>query len=134
MAGGGGVEWYFGYQYPHSDLNCEDWRSRELLWDQTRIALEFFHRYLPFDKMECRDDLTEAADDYCFAWVGEVYAVYLPKSHTFPGVFLGGCRSGWTQGRVRGIRRFLPGACCRSSPRSSRAAAATSLSRVTSSG
>ncbi len=28
MAGGSGVEWYFGYKYPHMDLNCEDWRSR----------------------------------------------------------------------------------------------------------
>jgi hypothetical protein len=29
MAGGAGVEWYFGYQQPHTDLNCEDWRSRD---------------------------------------------------------------------------------------------------------
>jgi hypothetical protein len=79
MAGGGGVEWYFGYQYPHSDLNCEDWRSREKLWDQTRIALGFFKSHLPFAEMVSRDDLTEASDDYCFAKEGEAYAVYLPE-------------------------------------------------------
>lgn len=79
MAGGGGVEWYFGYQYPHSDLSCEDWRSRDLLWDQTRIALDFFHRHLPFTEMMSSDELTLSKDDYCFAKTGEIYAVYLPQ-------------------------------------------------------
>lgn len=78
MAGGAGVEWYFGYQYPHSDLSCEDWRSRDKLWDQTRIALEFFHTHLPFGSMKCSDELTEADHDYCLAKEGEVYAIYLP--------------------------------------------------------
>ena len=76
MAGGGGVEWYFGYQYAHNDLNAEDWRSRENMWAQTRHALEFFHAYLPFWEMETADDLTVAEDDYCFAKPGEVYAIY----------------------------------------------------------
>jgi hypothetical protein len=79
MAGGAGVEWYFGYQYPHSDLSCEDWRSRDILWDQTRIALEFFHNHLPFTEMKCNNDLTEAGDDYCLAKEGEIYTVYLPE-------------------------------------------------------
>ncbi len=74
MAGGAGVEWYFGYRYPHGDLNCEDWRSRDLLWDQTRYALEFFKNYLPFDEMENRNDLID--EGYCFAKEGEIYAVY----------------------------------------------------------
>lgn len=79
MAGGGGVEWYFGYQYPNSDLSCEDWRSRDLLWDQTKIALDFFHRHLPFPEMKNADELTLSKDDYCFAKTGEIYAVYLPQ-------------------------------------------------------
>ncbi|MEZ5397232.1 MAG: hypothetical protein R2724_31255 [Bryobacterales bacterium] len=41
MGGGAGVEWYFGHQYPHMDINMEDWRSRDRMWDQTRYALEF---------------------------------------------------------------------------------------------
>ena len=76
MAGGGGVEWYFGYRYAHNDLNAEDWRSRDLLWDQTRYALEFFHQHLPFWEMESADQLVDAG--YCFAQPGEIYVVYKP--------------------------------------------------------
>ncbi len=79
MGGGAGVEWYFGHQYPHMDINCEDWRSRDIMWDQTRYALEFFHTHLPFWEMTPDNELTTAADDYCFAIPGEIYAVYLPN-------------------------------------------------------
>ncbi len=79
MGGGAGVEWYFGHQYAHMDINCEDWRSRDIMWDQTRYALNFFHTYLPFWEMTPADDLTSMADDYCFAKEGEVYAIYLPN-------------------------------------------------------
>ncbi|MFW6107097.1 MAG: DUF5060 domain-containing protein [bacterium] len=78
MAGGGGCEWYFGYRFPHNDLNCEDWRSRQRMWDQTRLALDFFRRHLPFAEMRHADHLTPAGDDYCFAKYGVVYAIYLP--------------------------------------------------------
>ncbi len=78
MAGGAGVEWYFGYKYAHSDLSCEDWRSRDLLWDQTKIAIDFFHNHLPFTEMKNMDEITSEKDDYCLAKTGEVYAVYLP--------------------------------------------------------
>ncbi len=77
MAGGGGCEWYFGYIFPHNDLNCEDWRSRDRMWEQTRYALEFFHRYLPFIEMTPDDSLVSRG--WCLAKAGEVYAVYLPK-------------------------------------------------------
>ncbi len=82
MAGGAGCEWYFGYRYAHNDLNCEDWRSREKMWDQTRIALDFFRLHLPFSEMRHADHLTDAPRDYCFAKPGEVYAVYLPEGGT----------------------------------------------------
>jgi len=82
MAGGAGAEWYFGYKFPHNDLNCEDWRSREKMWDQTRYALEFFQQYLPFPRMKPHDELTSAKDDYCFALPGETYAIYLPEGGT----------------------------------------------------
>lgn len=82
MAGGGGVEWYFGYSYAHHDLTCEDWRSRDAMWDQTRIALEFFQQHLPFHRMRHADALTSATNDYVFASPGEVYAVYLPTGGT----------------------------------------------------
>jgi len=78
MGGGAGCEWYFGYKYAHNDLNCEDWRSRQNMWDQTRHALEFFREQLPFVEMQPADELTSARDDYCLAKPGEVYAIYLP--------------------------------------------------------
>jgi hypothetical protein len=82
MAGGAGVEWYFGYKWAHNDLNCEDWRSRDHLWDLTRYALEFFHEHLPFTEMTPHDELTSDANDYCFAKPGEIYAIYLPSGGT----------------------------------------------------
>jgi len=82
MAGGAGVEWYFGYDYPHNDLNCEDWRSREHMWDLTRYAVEFFREYLPFAQMTSADNLTSSDNSYCFAKPGQIYAVYLPDGGT----------------------------------------------------
>ncbi|WP_111706829.1 DUF5060 domain-containing protein [Lutibacter citreus] len=79
MAGGAGVEWYFGYKYAHNDLNCEDWRSRDLLWDQTKIALDFFQKYVPFTNMKSADGLTDIKNDYVLAENGVNYVIYLPK-------------------------------------------------------
>jgi len=82
MAGGAGVEWYFGYNFPNNDLTCEDWRSRDHIWDLTRYALEFFHQHLPFTEMTHHDELTASKDDYCLAKPSQVYAVYLPSGGT----------------------------------------------------
>ena len=84
MAGGAGVEYYFGYSLPQSDLACEDWRSRERSWDFARVALDCFRgERIPFHEMEPADRLVgNAAEDnrrYAFAKRGEVYLVYLPK-------------------------------------------------------
>ncbi|MFS4483843.1 DUF5060 domain-containing protein [Hyunsoonleella sp. 2307UL5-6] len=79
MAGGAGVEWYFGYKYANNDLNCEDWRSRDNLWEQTKHALHFFKIHIPFQDMVTLDDATDNLDDYVLAKHGEIYAVYLPK-------------------------------------------------------
>ena len=78
MAGGGGVEWYFGYHYENDDLGLETWRTRDKLWDQTRLAVDFFHQYLPFWEMHSADSLMDGEGAYCFAKPGEVYALYLP--------------------------------------------------------
>ena len=78
MAGGTGVEWYFGYQTCAGDLTAEDWRTRDRLWDYTRHALDFFRDRLPFWEMESADGLLAGADGYVFAKPGAVYAVYLP--------------------------------------------------------
>jgi len=82
MAGGAGVEWYFGYRFAHNDLNCESWRSREHMWDLTHYALDFFRSHLPFPRMNPHDELTSAPDDYCLAKPGSSYAVYLTNGGT----------------------------------------------------
>ncbi len=77
MGGGSGVEWYFGFKFPNMDINCEDWRSRDRMWDQTRYALDFFRKQLPFWEMQPDNSLAESA--YVLAKPGQVYAIYLPK-------------------------------------------------------
>ncbi len=63
MAGGWGIEWYFGYAHPHSDLTCQDWRSRDDMWDQSRLLLDFFKNYpIPFWTMRPNDDLSHSGD------------------------------------------------------------------------
>jgi hypothetical protein len=65
------------------DLNCEDWRSRDLMWDQTRYALQFFHGHLPFWRMEPRNELASAGNNVrVLAVPGEIYAVYLSAGGT----------------------------------------------------
>jgi len=78
MAGGAGCEWYFGYKYPHNDLNCEDFRSRDRLWDITRYARVFFEQ-LPLERMQPDDSLVEGSNAWCLAAPGELYVVYLPE-------------------------------------------------------
>ncbi len=87
MAGGAGVEYYFGYQLPQNDLVCEDWRSRDQSWDYCRIALQFFKdNAIPFWEMQNADALVGNAKNdnrkYCLAKAGEVYLVYLPNGGT----------------------------------------------------
>jgi len=87
MAGGAGVEYYFGYQLPQNDLICEDFRSRDKSWDYARIALEFFRdNRIPFWEMKNANALIGNAKNdnskYCFAKAGEVYLVFLAKGGT----------------------------------------------------
>ncbi len=87
MAGGAGVEYYFGYQLPENDLLAEDFRSRERSWDFGRIAIQFFRAHgIPFWDMTSANGLVgNAANDnsrYCLARPGELYLVYLPSGGT----------------------------------------------------
>jgi hypothetical protein len=77
LAGGYGVEWYFGYASPNSDLTCQDFRSRDLFWDQNRYALNFFKK-IPFWEMEPSDHLTTDDQTFCFSKIDEIYVVYIP--------------------------------------------------------
>lgn len=86
MAGGGGVEYYFGYKVPQNDLLCEDWRSRDQTWQYSAIALDFFEAFgdkVPYWEMQSRNDLIGADpkknEGYCLAKPGQVYLIYLPE-------------------------------------------------------
>jgi Domain of unknown function (DUF5060)/Putative collagen-binding domain of a collagenase len=87
MAGGAGVEYYFGYSLPENDLNLQDFRSRDKSWDYCRIALDFFRtEKIPFAEMTSSNALVGNKKDdnskYCFAKTGELYLVYLPAGGT----------------------------------------------------
>jgi len=78
-AGADGVEWYFGYGEEQNDLNAEDWRSRDALWDYTRYAMDFYRdNDIPFWEMENVNDLTRSEKDFVYAKPGEVYVIYEP--------------------------------------------------------
>jgi hypothetical protein len=79
IGGGSGVEWYFGSRFAHMDINCEDWRSREKMWDQTRYAIEFFRQHLPFWEMEPDNSLVSGVENgRVLAKGDQMYVVQLP--------------------------------------------------------
>ncbi|WP_193213055.1 DUF5060 domain-containing protein [Luteolibacter marinus] len=78
MAGGGGVAWYFGSGYSHSDMTCQDFRSRHSFWPDCRIMLDFWmNRGIPFHEMVNDDSLVDDPDSHCLHAVGEQYVVHL---------------------------------------------------------
>ncbi|MEN8695402.1 MAG: DUF5060 domain-containing protein [Akkermansiaceae bacterium] len=86
MAGGWGVEYYFGYKLPQNDLVCEDWRSRDLSWTYGKYALDFFNdNNIPVHQMKPMDELVgnKKHDNsaYCLAKKG-LYLVFLPNGGT----------------------------------------------------
>lgn len=81
FGGGAGVEWYFGGLYEANDLKSQDWRKRENLWAQTRVALDFFNANLPYWEMEPCAGIIDRADSYCFGKDG-LYAIYLIEGGT----------------------------------------------------
>ncbi|MGZ5135725.1 MAG: DUF5060 domain-containing protein, partial [Flavitalea sp.] len=87
MAGGAGVEYYFGDTPPENDMLSENFRSRDKSWDYCKNALDFFKQNkLPFWEMENRNKLINNMDDnkdkFCLAKEGELYLVYLGYSST----------------------------------------------------
>ena len=63
MAGGAGIEWYFGYQHAESDLTCQDWRSRDRVWALCRYASRFIKQYrIPFWDMFVANHLSSTGD------------------------------------------------------------------------
>jgi hypothetical protein len=89
LAGGWGVEYYFGYKLPQNDLDCQDYRSRDKSWDYGRILLDFFRaNRIPFwDMTNANALIGNRANDnsrFCLAKAGELYLVYLPNGGDTP--------------------------------------------------
>jgi len=92
MAGGAGVEYYFGYRLKQNDLNAQDFRSRDQSWSYAAIAINFFKdNDIPVQRMRSMDKLivstskkakkTNGTDEvmpFVFANKEELYLVYLP--------------------------------------------------------
>jgi hypothetical protein len=83
MAGGAGVEFYFGYGYADSDLTCQNFRSRDGFWDYCRHMLAFFRdNGVPFQDMKNENVLSSNSDSWCLRKPGEAYVVYLKNGGT----------------------------------------------------
>lgn len=83
MAGGAGVEYYFGYSYNHSDLTAEDYRSRAIMWDQSRYALEFFSKFSFWNMTSSNQRVTN--NNWCLldpTGCDPSIALYLPSGDT----------------------------------------------------
>ncbi|GAA3514664.1 hypothetical protein GCM10022393_30780 [Aquimarina addita] len=81
MAGGAGVEYYYGYTNTDGDLNNQDHRLRGVAYEEVGYALKFFTEYFNdyLIGAESNDGLTGDSDDFVLANEGKAYAVYLPN-------------------------------------------------------
>jgi len=79
LSGAAGIEWYFGARSAHNDLNSEDWRQRDRLWEITDNAKTFFNNNLPYWDMTANHGLVSADSAYCLYKENEVYALYVPE-------------------------------------------------------
>lgn len=81
LAGGDGVEYYFGSDTGAGDLYCEDWRTREEKWEESKIAKDFFADHMNdaviYDMVES-NSLLSSQYCYCFADPGTRYVIYKP--------------------------------------------------------
>jgi hypothetical protein len=86
LAGGAGVEWYFGYAHAESDLSCQNFRSRDRFWDVCRHFLNFWQSSgAPFWTMSNHNELVSGAGDNanrCLAAPGRHYVVQLHRGGT----------------------------------------------------
>ena len=105
MAGGAGIEFYFGYDYPDSDLTCQDFRSRDSFWGFCRHAVWLFENHpFPFELMSAHSELvsgtgseqqgnTGTGGNRCLARIGDTYLVHLRSGGTHTLDLSGGAGS-----------------------------------------
>ncbi|MEM6632392.1 MAG: carbohydrate-binding protein [Bacteroidota bacterium] len=82
MAGGTGVEFYYGYQTGCSDLTCQDHRTRDQKYTDAAYALKFFQQHFqPYLPTVINDNAatSDGADYVIRATSKKAYAVYRPN-------------------------------------------------------
>ncbi len=87
FSGGAGIEWYLGYhELPlGGDMNLEDFRTRERMWNYMWHARRFMEENLPFHLMSPADErLSGESPNYgggeVLALDDQIVAVYLPAA------------------------------------------------------
>jgi Domain of unknown function (DUF5060) len=94
MAGGTGVQYYFGTSLAESDLTLQDFRSRDALWDQSKYALDFFkNNQIPVATMSSANALVSSGSLCLAAADKSVVVVYAKTTLTAPTVQLTGTYS-----------------------------------------
>lgn len=99
MAGGAGIEWYFGWAYTTFTTNgvtvkaggdgqVYNYKQWETMWNQSRYAHDFFEKNLPFTQMSRANTLVPQYGSvssngfaYCFAKKGSIYAAYFSPTY-----------------------------------------------------
>lgn len=83
MAGGEGVEYYYGYNTGETDLVAEDHRSRDTKWDDANHAKVFFETYpQDLNAMIPSNSTVSGTSNLCLKNDGTEYIVYLPNGGT----------------------------------------------------
>lgn len=109
MAGGMGLEYYYGYNCETNDLNNQDHRSREKKYEEAKISLDFF-RKLPFTEMKSMDELTENKKDFVFGKKDSLYAIYIPKNENVSLMLNGNWNIQWINpknGEMGAKKKFM---------------------------
>ncbi|WP_165441802.1 DUF5060 domain-containing protein [Rubinisphaera italica] len=82
MAGGAGVQYYFGYKLAENDLVCDDFRSRAMSWKYGQVALQI----LKDSKFPLADSLPNdsllngnSKRDHCLTASGQLWLIYLSR-------------------------------------------------------
>ncbi len=81
LAGGSGVEWYFGAKFDHNDLSAEDFRSRDKLWASSYAARQFIEQTIDLASRKiCPPELasTPCMQGSALGTAQQVSIVYLP--------------------------------------------------------
>ncbi len=91
LAGGAGIEWYFGST---DDYANDDWHNRDSLFSLSYYPLDFFRTYLRYWEMQNLDGLTTRTDDFVFGKEGDTYVAMIPNGGAltlnlvgFPGTY-----------------------------------------------